>query len=76
MFFQNIFFLKEFLVCNGWFGLFTKIKNGLILTFGAHFLYDFSKNVPYLIFYEWIRFQCHTFFLLKILNKMHYQVFI
>ena len=26
--FQNILFLKEFLACNGFFGLFTKVKKG------------------------------------------------
>ena len=61
--FQNILFLKEFLACNGFFGLFTKVKKGsgnsLWYTFSAWFS---NKNVPYLILYQWIKFQCHTFF--------------
>ena len=40
-----------------------KLKRGLGLAFGAHFLHDFSiKNVPYLILYQWTKFQCHIFF--------------
>ena len=59
---QNILFLKEFLACNGRFGLFTKIKKGLGLAFGVHFQHDFHRNVPYLILYQWTKFQYHTFF--------------
>ena len=59
--FQNIF-LKEFLKCNGCFGLFTKIKKGSRTsswcTFSALFFY---KNVSYLMLYQWTKFQCHTF---------------
>ena len=63
--FQNIYilFLKEFLACNGFFGLFTKVKKGsgnsLWYTFSAWFS---NKNVPYLIIYQWSKFQCHKFF--------------
>ena len=46
--FQNILFLKEFVACNGFFGLFTKIKKGLGIAPGTH--------------YQWTKFQCHTFF--------------
>ena len=60
--FQNIF-LKEFLACNGSFGLFSKIKKGsgasFWCTFSAWFLY---KNVP-LILYQWTKFQYHVIFL-------------
>ena len=61
--FQNILFLHEFLACNGCFGLFTEIKTG----YGTSFRWTFSawffyKNVPYLILYQWPKFQCHTFF--------------
>ena len=60
---QNILLLKEFVACSGCFGLFTKIKKefGTIFccTFSAWFLH---KNVPYLILYQWTKFQCHTFF--------------
>ena len=39
-------------------GCLAKLKRGLKLAFGAHFLYDFSiKNVPYLILYQWTKFQ-------------------
>ena len=60
--FQNILFSKEFLSCNVCFGSFTKIKKGsgtgFWCTFSAWF---FHKNVPYLILYQWPKFQCHTF---------------
>ena len=39
-----------------------KLKSGLELAFGAHFLHDFSTNVSYLILCLWTNFQCHTFF--------------
>ena len=62
--FQNILFHKEFLACNGCFGLFSKIKKwsgaSFWCTFSAWF---FHKNVPYLILYQWTKFQCHTLFL-------------
>ena len=61
--FQNILFLKEFLACNGCFGLFTKIKKGSGTSFWCTFsAWFFHKNVPYLILYQWPKFQCHTFF--------------
>ena len=37
-------------------GYLAKLKRGLGLAFEAHF----HKNVPYLILYQWTRFQCHT----------------
>ena len=44
-------------------GCLPKLKRGLGLAFGAHFWHDFfCKNVPYLILYQWTKFQCHTFF--------------
>ena len=43
-------------------GYLPKLKEGLGLAFGAHFLYDFfHKNVFYLILYQWAKFQCHAF---------------
>ena len=40
-----------------------RLKRSLGLAFGANFLHDFfHKNVPYLILYQWTKFQCHTFF--------------
>ena len=57
-------FLKEYLVFNGCFWLFSKIKKlseaSFWCTFSAWF---FHKNVPYLILYQWTKFQCHTLFL-------------
>ena len=41
-----------------------KLKSGLGLAFEAHFLHDFlDKHVPYLVLYQWTKFQCHTLFL-------------
>ena len=68
---QKPHFNKEFLAWNGCFGLFIKIKRGsgtnFWCTFSAGF---FHTNVPYLIFYRLTKFQYHTFFLLKISNKL------
>ena len=45
-------------------GNLAKLKRGLTQAFGAHFLHDFSvKFFPYLILYQWTKFQCHTLFL-------------
>ena len=45
-------------------GYLVKLKRGLGLTFGVHFLHDFfHKNVSYLILCQWPKFQCHTLFL-------------
>ena len=41
------------------FGYLAKLKKGLGLAFGAHFLHE---NVPYLILYQWTKFQCDTLF--------------
>ena len=61
--FQNILFLKEFLACNGCFGLFSKIKKGSGASFWCIFsAWFFHKNVPYLIHYQWTKFQCHILF--------------
>ena len=43
-------------------GYLAKIKRSLGLFFGAHFVHDFV-HVPYLILYQWTKFQCHTLFL-------------
>ena len=40
-----------------------KLKRGLGIAFGAHFLHDFSMKMLYLILYQWTTFQCHTSFL-------------
>ena len=59
--FTNIWFLKEFIACNGCFGLFSKIKKGSGAGFWCTFsTWFFHKNVPYLILYQWTKFQCHT----------------
>ena len=43
-------------------GYLSKLKKGLELAFEVHFLHDFShKNVPYLILYQFTKFQSQTF---------------
>ena len=47
-------------------GYLPKLKRGLELAFGAHFLHVFIFmyiNDPYLILYQLTEFQCHIFFL-------------
>ena len=45
------------------FGYLPKLERDLVLAFSALFLHDLPiKNVLYLILYQWIKFQCHTFF--------------
>ena len=39
-------------------GYLAKLKKVLRLAFGTHFQHDF----PYLILYQWTKFQCHTLF--------------
>ena len=41
----NLLFLKKYIACNDCFGLFTKIKKGQGLAFGAHFLHDFPLKM-------------------------------
>ena len=43
-------------------GYLPKLKGGLGLAFGAHFLHDFHKNVFCLILYQQTKFHCHTSF--------------
>ena len=44
-------------------GYIAKLKSGLGLAFGAHFLHDFFlEDVPYLMLYQWTQFQRHTLF--------------
>ena len=44
-------------------GYLSKLKRGLGLAFGAHFLHNFSiKNIFYLILYQWTKFQCENLF--------------
>ena len=40
-----------------------KLKRGLGIAFGAHFLHDFSKKNFFLIPYQWTKFLCYTLFL-------------
>ena len=61
--FQNTVFLKEFFACNGYFGLFTKIKKGCATSFWCIFsAWSFHNSVLYLIPCQWTKFQCHIFF--------------
>ena len=60
---QNVLFLKEFLACNGCFGLFTIFKKGSGASFCCTFpAWLFHKNLSYLILYQWTRCQSHAFF--------------
>ena len=44
-------------------GYIAKLKRGLGRAFGAHFPHDFfHEDVPYLILYQWAKFQRHTLF--------------
>ena len=43
-------------------GYLPKLKRGLRLSLGAHSLYFFHKNAPYLILYELTMFQYQTYF--------------
>ena len=61
---QNVLFLKDFLPYNGCFWLFSKMKKGSGTSFRCTFpAWFFHKNIPYLILYQWAKFQCHTLFL-------------
>ena len=62
--FHNFLFSKEFPACNVCFELLSKIKKGSAANFWCTFsAWFFHKNIPYLILYQWIKFQCHTLFL-------------
>ena len=37
-------------------GYLPKLKRGLRLAFGAHFLHDFHENVSFLMLYKWAKF--------------------
>ena len=75
--FQNILLLKDFLACNGCFGLFTKIITRSGTSSGTtYFLHDFSIKM----FFIWYSiygqsFSVIPFFLLKVANKMCYWFF-
>ena len=61
--FQNIWFIKEFLACNGCFGLFYKIKKRSRINFWSTFsACFFHTNATYLIIYQLTKFQRHIFF--------------
>ena len=54
-----------------------KLKSGLGLAFGAHFLHDvFHKNIVYLILYQCTKFQCHSLFLSQDIKQNCYEVLI
>ena len=60
--FQNTLFFKEF-ACNSCSGLFTKIKKGSGTSVWCPFsAWLFHKNFPYLILYQWPKFQHDAFF--------------
>ena len=43
-------------------GYLSKLRRGLGLAFGAHFLHDFSEKMFLIWHYLWRKFQCYTFF--------------
>ena len=43
-------------------GYLAKLKRGLWLAFGVHFLHDFSIEIFHIL-HQWTKFQCHTLFL-------------
>ena len=45
MLFQNILFLREFLHAMTVLGYLPKLKLGVVLDFGAHFLHDFCRKI-------------------------------
>ena len=58
-------------------GYLTKLKRGLGLAFGAHFLYDFSIKLFLIQFsINGQSFSLTPYFFLKISNKMCYEVLI
>ena len=58
------YFKTVFLHAMAVLGYLSKLERGLGLAFGAFFLPDFSiKIIPYLILYQWTKFQCDTLFL-------------
>ena len=68
--FQNLLFLKKFLACNDFFGLFSKIKKRSGARFWCTFFaWFFHKSVSYLILYQWTKFQCHNLFLFQDIKR-------
>ena len=64
------YFQKNFQHAKSVLGYLAKLKRGLGLTFGTHFLHDFfHNNVLHLILYQWPKFQCHTLFLSQDIKK-------
>ena len=53
------------------FGYLPKLKMGLGLAFGAHFLHGFSIKMflIYLILYPWTKFQSHAFFPSQVIKQ-------
>ena len=48
-------------------GYLPKLKRDLGIASGTHFLHDFPIEMFLIQYsYQWTKFQCHTFFLLKI----------
>ena len=57
-------FLKKLLHAMVFLSYLLKLKRGLGLGFGGHFLHDiFHKSVSYLMLYQWTKLQCHNLFL-------------
>ena len=62
MLFQNILFLREFLHAMTVLGYLPKLKLGLVLDFGAHFLHDFCRKIFLFNTALMYKFQSHTLF--------------
>ena len=69
--FKSVLLLKDFLACNGCFGLFSKTKKGSGTSFWCTFsAWFFHKNIPYLILYQWTKFHCHILFRQLMMSKI------
>ena len=64
--FQNILSSKAFLAYNGCFGLFINIKKWSGTSFWCKLPAWF---LPYLILYQWAKFQCHNFFPSQVIKQ-------
>ena len=63
------YFQKNFLHAMAVLGYLSKLKRGLGLALGAHFLHDFSTKCSLLILYQWTKFQCNIFFPSQVIKQ-------
>ena len=58
-------------------GYLAKLKRGLGLAFGVHFLHDFStKKVSYIILYQWTKFPCHNVLIYTVYGVINFKIFL